>query len=104
MICAGGGGISVIKRDDGSLMGSEAVVDKDAATALLAQKLAAGALLLLTDVDALYHGFGTLEAAALAWLTPDEARAFDAAQILAGEKGTRIALSGQHQSKDKKET
>ena len=59
VICAGGGGIPVIRRPDGSLAGVEAVIDKDFASALLARQLRADMLLLLTDVDAVYDGFGT---------------------------------------------
>jgi carbamate kinase len=54
VICAGGGGIPAVRSADGGLEGVEAVIDKDAASALLAQSLAADALLLLTDVDAVY--------------------------------------------------
>jgi len=56
VICAGGGGIPVIRHGDGRLSGIEAVVDKDLASALLAQKLNADLLLLLTDVDGVYIG------------------------------------------------
>ena len=65
VICAGGGGIPVIQREDGSLIGVEAVIDKDLASSLLARELKADALVLLTDVDAVYE----------AWMEPD-ARAF----------------------------
>ena len=54
VVCAGGGGIPTIKRADGSLIGVEAVIDKDLASSLLARELKADALLLLTDVDAVY--------------------------------------------------
>lgn len=54
VICAGGGGIPVVRREDGSLQGVEAVIDKDRASALLAGELGAEALLMLTDVDAVY--------------------------------------------------
>ncbi|WP_299788439.1 carbamate kinase [uncultured Marivita sp.] len=77
VVCAGGGGIPVMRRDDGSLAGVEAVIDKDAASALLASDIGADALLLLTDVDAVYQGFGTDQAMPLADLTPDEGRALD---------------------------
>jgi carbamate kinase len=59
VICAGGGGIPVVEREDGSLIGIEAVIDKDFASALLARQLHADFLLMLTDVDAVYRGWGT---------------------------------------------
>jgi len=65
VICAGGGGIPVVRRHDGSLIGVEAVIDKDAASALLARELQADALLMLTDVDAVYRDWGSPQAAPL---------------------------------------
>ena len=62
VICAGGGGIPVAARDDGSLLGVEAVIDKDRASSLLARQLGADMLLLLTDVDAVYDDFGKPQA------------------------------------------
>jgi carbamate kinase len=58
VVCAGGGGIPVVRGEDGRLSGVEAVVDKDLATAVLAEALDADALLLLTDVPAVVRGFG----------------------------------------------
>ncbi len=49
-ICAGGGGIPVVRTTEGGLRGVEAVIDKDRSAALLAEQLGADALLLLTDV------------------------------------------------------
>lgn len=65
VICAGGGGVPVVARDDGSLIGVEAVIDKDLASSLLARQLKADMLLMLTDVDAVYVGYGTPDARAL---------------------------------------
>jgi carbamate kinase len=65
VICAGGGGIPVLERSDGSLIGVEAVIDKDLATALLARQLVADHLMLLTDVDAVYLNWGTDAAKAI---------------------------------------
>jgi carbamate kinase len=59
VVCAGGGGVPVIQRANGAIIGVEAVVDKDFAAALLAQVLDADVLLLLTDVDAVQTGWGT---------------------------------------------
>lgn len=62
VICAGGGGIPVVVREDGSLLGVEAVIDKDAASCLLARELQAEALLMLTDVDTVATDWGTPQA------------------------------------------
>ena len=54
--------------------GVEAVVDKDLAAVVLAVAVGAERLLLLTDVDAVYTGFGTDAARRVDHLTPAEAR------------------------------
>lgn len=71
VICAGGGGIPTIYRPDGSLMGVEAVIDKDRAGALLARELRADAYLMLTDVKAVYENWGKPEARAIRRASPD---------------------------------
>lgn len=65
VICAGGGGIPVVRDAGGSLHGIEAVIDKDRTAALLAGLLRADALLLLTDVSAVEIGYGTSKARAI---------------------------------------
>ncbi len=87
VICTGGGGIPVLRQPDGSLIGVEAVIDKDAASALLARDLKADALLLLTDVDGVYRDFGTATQERIGTLTPKEARALD---LPAGSMGPKI--------------
>ncbi|HCL64827.1 MAG TPA: carbamate kinase [Rhizobium sp.] len=87
VVCTGGGGIPVVRRDDGSLIGIEAVIDKDAASALLARQLGADALLLLTDVDTVYRDFGSDGAAPIPVLAPEEARALGAP---AGSMGPKV--------------
>ena len=62
VVAAGGGGVPVVRAADGSLHGVEAVVDKDAAAAVLARHLDADVLLLLTDVAGVFTGFGTPDA------------------------------------------
>ncbi len=54
VVCAGGGGIPVIRNTDDDLEGVEAVIDKDRAAGLLAEQLTADAFLMLTDVNAVY--------------------------------------------------
>lgn len=58
VICTGGGGIPVVRRDDGHLVGVEAVIDKDSASSLLARELGADAFIMLTDVEAIYKDWG----------------------------------------------
>lgn len=57
VVCLGGGGIPVV-RDGETSQGVEAVIDKDLASALLAQDLGAHGLIILTDVDGVYADFG----------------------------------------------
>lgn len=77
VICAGGGGIPTTYTDEPApagrrLGGIEAVIDKDMASALLAIEIGADALLIVTDVDAVYEGWGTPEKRAIRNATPDE--------------------------------
>lgn len=58
VICAGGGGIPVAAGPLG-LEGVEAVVDKDAVSAMVAEGLGADLLVIATDVDGVYEGWGT---------------------------------------------
>ena len=69
VVAAGGGGIPVASRD-GRHDGVDAVIDKDHASALLAAGLGAERLVILTQVEAVYAGFGTDEPRALAELQP----------------------------------
>jgi carbamate kinase len=57
-VACGGGGIPVSARN-GRLYGIDAVIDKDRASSLLAIALGAERLVILTDVDAVYRGWGT---------------------------------------------
>ena len=75
VVCAGGGGIPVVSTPSAGLAGVEAVVDKDLSAALLAEKLGADFLLMLTDVPAVEAGWGTPEARAIHTATPAELRA-----------------------------
>jgi carbamate kinase len=59
VVCAGGGGAPVVENESGQITGVDAVVDKDLTASLLARDLCADALLLLTDMPAVMHDFGT---------------------------------------------
>ena len=63
-IVAGGGGIPVVKDDQG-LHGVDAVIDKDWGAALLARTLHADRLIILTAVDHAYINFGKKDQQAL---------------------------------------
>ena len=71
VICVGGGGIPAVRREDGNLVGVEAVIDKDHASALLATELGAERLLLLTDVDAVWSAWGEPESRPIRKASPD---------------------------------
>ncbi len=74
VICAGGGGIPTVLREDGTLIGVEAVIDKDLASSLLAQELNADMLLMLTDVDAVYKDWGTPNSCPIKQISPQAIR------------------------------
>ncbi|MGF1757897.1 carbamate kinase [Photobacterium sagamiensis] len=89
VICTGGGGIPV-KKENGKLVGVEAVIDKDMSAAFLAKQLNADALLILTDADAVFLDWGKPTQKALRNTTPGELAqyAFDA-----GSMGPKIDAS-----------
>jgi carbamate kinase len=74
VVCAGGGGIPVVVRGSGRIEGVEAVIDKDLAAALLAARVDAEALLMLTDVPNVVADRGEPEARALDLVSPAELR------------------------------
>ncbi|MBY0611228.1 MAG: carbamate kinase [Beijerinckiaceae bacterium] len=87
VICAGGGGVPVVRDTYGVLTGMEAVIDKDLASALVARRLGADMLLLLTDVDAVYQDFGQPAAKRIASIG---AQALDADQFAAGSMRPKL--------------
>jgi len=87
VICAGGGGIPTMYLPDGSLAGAEVVIDKDRASALLARELGADVLVLATDVDGVYEGFGTEGARLLDRATPEQ---LSGLELPAGSMGSKV--------------
>jgi carbamate kinase len=92
VICAGGGGIPVMYADDPvpagkRLVGVEAVIDKDLASALLAADLHADALLIVTDVDAVYSDWGTPDQRAIRRASPS---ALADSEFAAGSMGPKV--------------
>lgn len=61
VIAAGGGGVPVVYKPDGTLRPRPAVIDKDAASCLLACELGASVFVISTDVDKVALNFGTAE-------------------------------------------
>jgi carbamate kinase len=90
VVCAGGGGIPVTVSPAGRVAGVEAVIDKDLTAALLGSELGAGALLILTDVDAVYTDWGTPRARPLRAASPD---AIGACRFAAGSMAPKIAAA-----------
>jgi len=74
VVCAGGGGVPVLRDGNGSLGGVAAVIDKDLTTALLANQLSADLLVFLTDVEGVYRDFGLPHQRLIARATPSELR------------------------------
>src|SRR6478609_6572967 len=62
VVANGGGGIPVVRRDDGSLSGVEAVIDKDLGAALLGVLVGADVLVIATDVPQAVLHYGTPDA------------------------------------------
>ena len=75
VIACGGGGIPVVQKD-GKLVGVNAVIDKDSASSLLAQKLDAEYLVILTAVEKVAIHFGKPDQQWLSELTVEEAKKY----------------------------
>jgi carbamate kinase len=86
VVCAGGGGIPTVFDERGDLHGVEAVVDKDATSAMLAEELDAELLVIATDVDAVYLDWGTPQQRKLQHATPDELEKLGLAEGSMGPK------------------
>ena len=76
VVACGGGGIPVVSTGGYGLKGAAAVIDKDFASAVLAQQLGADALIILTAVEKVAINFGKPNEQWLDSLTPDEARKY----------------------------
>lgn len=90
VICCGGGGIPLVRRR-GRLVGVDAVIDKDHASARLGLDIHAHTLMILTDVDRVCLDYGTKTEQALHRLGSEEARSLlNAGQFPAGTMGPKI--------------
>ena len=75
-ITVGGGGIPVIRNEDGDYVGTAAVIDKDLASERLAEDIDADALVILTAVEKVCINFGKPDQKELSVMTVDEARQY----------------------------
>jgi len=90
VIACGGGGIPVA-REDGTLTGVEAVIDKDLAAALVGALVKAKTLLLLTGVERVALDYGTPDERWVDRMTIAEARRhMDDGQFPAGSMGPKV--------------
>lgn len=90
VITAGGGGIPVIE-ENGMLQGTEAVIDKDFASALLAAEINADYLFILTGVEQVAINFGTPEQKNLFEMTVEESlRYMEEGHFPKGSMGPKI--------------
>jgi carbamate kinase len=76
VVAVGGGGIPVVRRADGSLKGCDAVIDKDAASCLLARQLGASVLIFSTSVEQAALYFNTPRQLGIDHMSAAECRQF----------------------------
>jgi carbamate kinase len=86
VICAGGGGIPVVNHH-GRIVGTEAVIDKDRASATLAVSLRADLYVMVTDVSNVYLDYGLPTQRAVLRASPASLEALD---FQAGSMGPKI--------------
>jgi len=94
VIASGGGGIPVMKKSDGTLVGLEAVIDKDKAGNKLAQEVNADIFLVLTDVEHALINFGKPDEKPLGKITVAEAEKYlEEDHFLAGSMGPKVTAA-----------
>lgn len=76
VIAVGGGGIPVFYVKPNKLQGIDAVIDKDAASSLLAHQIGADEFYILTDVNKVYINYGKPDQKELDVLTVAEAKQY----------------------------
>lgn len=90
VVAVGGGGVPVVRRGNG-VQGVETVIDKDAASALLAIELQADCFIILTGVEQVSINFGMPNVQNLSELTVADAERYMAeGQFPAGSMGPKI--------------
>jgi len=93
-IAAGGGGVPVTEAEDGQLHGVDAVIDKDWASARLAEEICADGLVILMESDRVYLCWGKDRQAAVDHLTVEEAdQLLVSGALEEGSIGPKVAAS-----------
>lgn len=91
VIASGGGGIPVVRGEDGRLEGVDAVIDKDLAGERLAEEVDADVLLILTDVEGAMLDYGKPMQRLIEKMTPEEAKRYMAeGQFPPGSMGPKV--------------
>lgn len=91
VIAAGGGGVPVYQDKDKKLYGVEAVIDKDFASALLANEIKADEFFILTDVPKVYINFNKPNQQQLDYIKVSDAKKYyEAGEFGAGSMGPKI--------------
>jgi carbamate kinase len=91
VIACGGGGVPVMRGPDGRLRGLEAVIDKDRASALLAEDLGCRRMVITTGVDGVYRDYLTDRRTLLRECTTTELKQLAAAkQFPPGSMGPKV--------------
>ena len=91
VITGGGGGIPVCRNEEGELFGIEAVIDKDRSSRLIAKRIGAAKLIILTAVDEVKLDFGTENERGVREMTVSEAKKhLGDNQFPAGSMGPKV--------------
>lgn len=91
VIALGGGGIPVVRDANGNLIGSEAVIDKDRSSALLAAGLNVDMFIISTDADQVYVDYKKPTMRGIPNATCDELQKYyDEGQFPAGSMGPKV--------------
>ncbi len=98
VICAGGGGIPTMydPEKERTLVGVEAVIDKDRATGLLAHDIEADLYIMATDVDGVYLDWGTPDQRRIEKMTAEE---MGSCNFAAGSMGPKVEAAVEFVSK-----
>ena len=86
VIASGGGGIPVVRNEQGKLEGSEAVIDKDMSASIMADELDADALLILTDAPSIALDWGTPDQKEIKEISPEKLKEYSFAKGSMGPK------------------